>query len=450
MSGTILVVDDEVSIRRTLAGILKDEGFNVILAEDGNKAIKVVREESPDLVLLDIWMPGIDGIETLKKLKAERPQLQVIMMSGHGTIETAVQSTKLGAHDFIEKPLSLDNVLLSVNNALSLHRLEEENRLLKEKYSGWREMIGESQAMKNLKEQINTVAPSNAWVLITGENGTGKELVASLIHKNSKRSNGPFVDVNCAAIPEELIESELFGHEKGAFTGAVTSKRGKFDLANNGTIFLDEIGDMSLKTQAKILRILQEKRFERVGGNKNIQVDARVIAATNKNLMEEIKKGNFREDLYYRLNVVPFEVPSLRDRVEDISLLIEKFVTLYSRDTGGPFKTFEKSAVEAMKNYRWPGNVRELKNLVERLVIMTPGEVITLSDLPAYIIGEERQGHDFEKYTSLKDARQAFEKEFIKAKLVEFDGNITKTAKAIGFERSNLHKKIKIYGLENT
>ncbi len=449
MSGTILVVDDEVSIRRTLAGILVDEGFNVILAEDGNKAIKIASEESPDLVLLDIWMPEIDGIETLKKLKAERPHLQVIMMSGHGTIETAVQATKLGAYDFIEKPLSLDNILLSVNNALSLHRLEEENRLLKEKYSGWREMIGESQAMKNLKEQINTVAPSNAWVLITGENGTGKELVASLIHKNSTRSKGPFIDVNCAAIPEELIESELFGHEKGAFTGAVTSKRGKFDLANNGTIFLDEIADMSLKTQAKILRILQEQRFERVGGNKNIQVDVRVIAATNKNLMEEIKKGSFREDLYYRLNVVPFEVPSLRDRVEDIPLLIEKFVNLYSRDTGGSFKTFESRAVEVMQRYSWPGNVRELKNLVERLVIMAPGEVITLSDLPQYIIGEERKSHDFEKYTSLKDARQAFEKEFIKAKLAEFDGNITKTAKAIGFERSNLHKKIKIYGLEN-
>ncbi len=448
MAYNILVVDDEESIRSTLSGVLGDEGFNVLLAEDGGKALALAREEGPDLVLLDIWMPELDGMETLKRMKSEMPSLQVIMMSGHGTIETAVQATKLGAYDFIEKPLSLDKVLLCINNALNLHQLEEENRRLREKFGGWREMVGESPAMRKLKEQINLVAPSNAWVLITGENGTGKELVATLIHRKSQRRDKPFIDVNCAAIPEELIESELFGHEKGAFTGAVTRKRGRFDLANGGTLFLDEIGDMSLKTQAKILRILQEQRFERVGGDRSISVDVRVIAATNKDLMEEIRKGNFREDLYYRLNVVPFEVPPLRRRKEDIEPLVEKFVYLYSRDAGAAAKRFDRGAIEAMKHYSWPGNVRELKNLVERLVIMTPGPVIRRSDLPPYITGEVKDKHDFTGYTTLRGARQAVEREFIAAKLAEYGGNVTKTAEAIGIERSNLHRKIKAYGLE--
>ncbi|MDH3975253.1 MAG: sigma-54 dependent transcriptional regulator [Deltaproteobacteria bacterium] len=448
MNCNILIVDDEESIRSTLSGVLKDEGFDVILAEDGEKGFDMAKEEGPDLVLLDIWMPGIDGMETLKKIKSELPHLQVIMMSGHGTIETAVQATKLGAYDFIEKPLSLDKLLLCINNALSLHRLEEENKRLKEKFGGWREMVGESVAMKKLKEQIATVAPSNAWVLITGENGTGKELVANLLHLKSKRSDAPFVDVNCAAIPEELIESELFGHEKGAFTGAVSSKRGKFDLANGGTLFLDEIADMSLKTQAKILRILQEQRFERVGGSKSIKVDVRVVAATNKDLLQEIKEGSFREDLYYRLNVIPFEVPPLREREQDIELLVKKFVNLYSKDMGGPAKRFHDEAIEGLKQYHWPGNVRELKNLVERLVIMTRGSVIKKSDLPPYIPGKELKGPDFESFGSLKDARNAFEKAFIAEKLAENNGNITKTAEAIGLERSNLHKKIKMYELE--
>ena len=448
MDSSILIIDDEESIRSSLSGVLKDEGYQVFTAEDGVKGLAVARDEAPDVVILDIWMPGLDGMETLKKIKAEMPHLPVLMMSGHGTIETAVQATKLGAYDFIEKPLSLDKLLLCVGNALSLQRLEEENRRLKEKFSGWCEMIGESAPMKALKAQIATVAPSNAWVLITGENGTGKELVANLIHLKSKRSKAPFVDVNCAAIPEELIESELFGHEKGAFTGAISSKRGKFDLANGGTLFLDEIGDMSLKTQAKILRILQEQRFERVGGNKSIKVDVRVVAATNKDLMEEIKAGNFREDLYYRLNVIPFEVPPLRERKEDIPLLIEKFVNLYARNAGGTVKIFDEKTKEAMKFYSWPGNVRELKNLVERLVIMTPSELIKSSDLPPYISGGEEKTPDYESYETLKEAKQAFERAFIAEKLSENNGNITKTAEAIGLERSNLHKKLKTYALE--
>lgn len=448
MGSRILVVDDEESIRNTLSGVLSDEGFSVVLAENGLKALPAIREEAPDLVLLDIWMPEMDGMKALEKIKAEFPSLPVIMMSGHGTIETAVQATKLGAYDFIEKPLSIEKVLLSANNALSLHRLEEENRRLKEKYSGWQEMVGESDVMKELKQQVAIVAPSNAWALITGENGTGKELVANMIHRKSKRKDKPFVDVNCAAIPEDLIESELFGHEKGAFTGAVNSKRGKFDLANEGTLFLDEIGDMSLKTQAKILRILQEQRFERVGGNRSIKVDVRVIAATNKDLAEEIRLGNFREDLYYRLNVIPFEIPALRERAEDIPFLAEKFIKLYSADAGCELKSFAKEAMEVMKNYLWPGNIRELKNLVERLVIMTPGSKIKKSDLPLYIADIGKKGKDFAALGDLKDAKAAFEEEFIRSKLEENGGNVTKTAEAIGLERTNLHRKIKSYGIE--
>ncbi len=447
MANTILVIDDEESIRNTLSGVLKDEGYGVLLAEDGEKGLLAAKGEMPELILLDIWMPGMDGMEVLKKIKDEAPSLPVLMMSGHGTIETAVQATKLGAYDFIEKPLSLDKLLLSINNALSRRQLEEENKLLKAKFGSWREMVGESPAMKKMKDQISLAAPSNAWVLITGENGTGKELVANLIHEKSQRTKKPFIDVNCAAIPEELIESELFGHEKGAFTGAINSKRGKFDLANGGTLFLDEIGDMSLKTQAKILRILQEQRFERVGGNRSISVDVRVIAATNKDLMKEIAEGNFREDLYYRLNVVPFEVPPLRKRREDIPLLIEKFVSLYALDAGGKPKSFEKPAMETLKGYAWPGNVRELKNLVERLAIMVPGTTIRKADLPAYITGAEKRGYRFDDCSTLKEARTAFEKTFIEEKLAENGGNVSKTAEMIGLERSNLHRKIKAFGL---
>jgi len=333
MSDTVLIVDDEPSIIQSLRGILTDEGFEVMTADGGLKALDIIRETIPDIILLDIWMPDIDGMETLEMIRELYPSAQVIMISGHGTIETAVKATKLGAHDFIEKPLSLEKVLLSVNNALKYNKLETELDIFKEKDRRKHQITGHSQPISELKEKIGIVAPTDSWVLIVGENGTGKELVAHAIHRLSKRKDKPFIEVNCAAIPDDLIESELFGHEKGSFTGATTMKRGKFDQANNGMLFLDEIGDMSLKAQSKVLRILQEQRFERVGGNRTIRVDVRVIAATNKNLEEEIAEGRFREDLYFRLNVIPIRVPPLRERTDDIQELVNEFFTEFSFDT---------------------------------------------------------------------------------------------------------------------
>jgi len=350
----ILIVDDEKNIRESLKGILQDEGFQVDNAKDGQSAIAMVQEERPDLVLLDIWMPGLDGIETLKKMRELHPDLQIIMMSGHATIETAVTATKLGAYDFVEKPLSLEKLLVCIHNALKINQLVAENRSLKERIRGGEEIIGESQPILELKQQIAIAAPTSGWVLITGENGTGKELVARAIHKHSKRADKPFIEVNCAAIPEDLIESELFGHEKGAFTGATTMRKGKFDLANEGTLFLDEIGDMSLKTQAKVLRILQEQKFERVGGQKPIEVDVRVIAATNKDLEEEINQGRFREDLFYRLNVLPFQVPTLRERQDDIELLARYFIDNYCKKENIETKTITDEALAIMPTGR-PG-----------------------------------------------------------------------------------------------
>lgn len=450
---TVLVVDDEQSIRESLKGILQDEGFRVIFAENGDKGLAIAKEESPDLVLLDIWMPGTDGMETLRNIREAIPSQLVIMMSGHGSIETAVKATKLGAHDFIEKPLSLEKVLLCIQNALRLRILEEENQTLKNQLLQEHEIIGTSAAIIELKRQIEMAAPSSAWVLITGENGTGKELVARSLHTFSRRKNKPFIEVNCAAIPEELIESELFGHEKGAFTGATNQRKGKFDLAHEGTLFLDEIGDMSLKTQAKVLRILQERKFERVGGSRTIEVDVRVVAATNKDLGEEIRDGRFREDLFYRLNVIPFHVPSLRERQEDIPLLAQHFLEEFCRKEGRPDKTLSREAIQALEEYHWPGNVRELKNIIERLVIMTTSLRISEKDLP--------QGLQLKKVslvrsalayisedTSFKDAREGFEREYILQKLIEYDWNISRTADAIDMERSNLHRKIKSFGIE--
>jgi two-component system nitrogen regulation response regulator NtrX len=450
---TILVVDDEQSIRESLDGILQDEGFRTLSAETGEAALDLLGAENSDLVLLDIWLPGIDGLETLQRIRENNPEQLVIMMSGHGTIETAVKATKLGAYDFIEKPLSLEKVLISIENALKISQLVEENRSLKASMAKEYEMIGSSPAIRNLKEQIAIAAPTSGWVLITGENGTGKELVARAIHHYSKRKDKPFVEVNCAAIPEELIESELFGHEKGAFTGATTQRKGKFDQAHEGTLFLDEIGDMSLKTQAKILRILQERKFERVGGNRTIEVDVRVIAATNKDLEEEIQEGNFRQDLYYRLNVLPFHVPPLRERREDIPLLAKHFLAYFCSKESRESKTLEQEALEAMTAYNWPGNVRELKNIVERLVIMIQHPTISQADLPTSIQRAEQHGHGMAMYVpgngvSLKQARENFEKEFILQKLQENEGNISRTAEAIDMERSNLHRKIKSYGIE--
>ncbi|HPE06636.1 MAG TPA: sigma-54 dependent transcriptional regulator [Smithellaceae bacterium] len=446
MNETILVVDDEVSICQSLKAILEDEGYQVLVAGSGEEAIKTMAEEMPRLVLLDIWLPGIDGLETLKAIHTAHPNVLIIMMSGHGTIETAVRATKLGAFDFIEKPLSLDKVIILVNNALNVVRLEEENILLKQKVSHQYELTGTSPVITELKEMIGIVAPTNAWILIMGENGTGKELVARSIHHLSRRSHKPIVEVNCAAIPEELIESELFGHEKGAFTGATEKKRGKFDLAHEGTIFLDEVADMSLKAQAKILRILQEKKFERVGGNKVIDMDVRVLAATNKDLEKEMESGRFRQDLYYRLHVIPLHVPPLRDRKEDIPFLAERFLSDFAAKEGQQLKTLTDDALEQLMSHNWPGNVRELKNIIERLIILTPSNEIKADDIPELNVKTEQSAVTLESPTisdSFRDAKLVFERQFIIKKLEEYDGNISKTAEAIGLERSNLHKKLK-------
>jgi two-component system nitrogen regulation response regulator NtrX len=449
MTVKILVVDDEESIRRTLSAVLRDEGYPVLLAKDGAEALTSAAEERPDLVLLDIAMPGRSGIEVLESLKEEWPGLPVVIMSGHGTIETAVKATKLGAYDFIEKPLSIEKLLLAIRNAMEHHRLAEVNRILIEALDEKARIVGESEPIKNLKSQIERVAPTNAWVLITGKNGTGKELVARAIHAMSLRRDKPFTEVNCAAIPEELIESELFGHEKGAFTGAVAQKRGKFDLADQGTLFLDEIADMSLKTQAKVLRMLQEQTFERVGGVKKIQVDVRVLAATNKDLSEEIEKGTFREDLYYRLNVIPFHVPMLSERREDIPLLADHFLRMAAKEAAGKPKMLDKPAVRALAAYSWPGNVRELRNVIERLVFMTPGPRITLDDLPEEVrSGGKGEVEPVSGGDSLSEARTRFEREFITRKLAENGGNISRTAEKLGMARESLSRKIKQFGLQ--
>jgi len=393
----------------------------------------------------------MDGLEVLKLIKSENPQVQVIMMSGHGTIETAVKATKLGAFDFIEKPISLEKVVLLVNHALDLVRLEEENKLLKQKVTSAFELIGQSKTILELKEMIRIVAPTNAWILIMGENGTGKELVARSIHYQSKRAKRPFIEVNCAAIPEELIESELFGHEKGSFTGATAKKRGKFELAHEGTLFLDEVADMSLKAQAKILRILQEKNFERVGGNKFIDTDVRVLAATNKDLEKEMEAERFRQDLYYRLNVIPLTIAPLRDRKEDIPILAAQFVSDFCRKEGIEPKAIAPDAIDVFMEHNWPGNVRELKNIMERLVIMTKGDTIRADDIPP-LSKEEQPGETMDTlfmHNSFRKAKMEFEKKFIMRKLQENEGNISKTADSIGLERSNLHRKIKTHSLES-
>ena len=455
MQKKILVIDDEISILDSLAGILADEGFVPVCVASAEKGLELLRTESVDLVLLDIWMPGMDGLEALRLIKENYPELQVIMISGHGTIETAVQATKIGAFDFIEKPLSYDKILLAIKNGLRFSLLETENLILRQKTDHKPTLTGNSAAITVLKEQITRVAPTDAWVLIRGEHGTGKELVAQTIHRLSDRAQKPMVEVNCAAIPEELIESELFGHEKGAFTGAQTGKRGKFDQADGGMLFLDEIGDMSLKTQAKILRILQEQTFERVGGNQTIRVDVRVLAATNKNLEEEIEKGTFRADLFWRLNVVPIRVPLLRERLEDIPLLVDYFTEFFTRKGLGR-KTFSPDALAIMRRHAWPGNVRELRNFVERLVIMSPDENISGETVEKYLYqssapsGAVPDARSTAPYLqpNYKEAKKEFEKEYLTAKLQEHNNNISKTAEALGMERSHLHKKLKALAID--
>ncbi|MGD0822917.1 MAG: sigma-54 dependent transcriptional regulator [Desulfomonilia bacterium] len=447
MKNTILIVDDEENIRLSLKGGLEDEGYNTLLASSGEEGFKIIEKQDVDLILLDIWMPGKDGLQILEEIKAAGFTIPVIIMTGHGSIETAIRATRLGALDFIEKPLDLNKIIITINNTIHLRALEEENALLKKKTEKDDEIIGNSPAILRLKEQIDRVSPTDAWVLILGENGTGKELVSRRIHKNSRRASYPFVEVNCAAIPQELIESELFGHEKGSFTGASERKRGKFDLAHNGTLFLDEIGDMSLPTQAKILRILQEQRFERVGGAQTIQVDVRVLTATNKNLEQEIAEGRFRQDLYYRLNVIPIYVPRLIDRRDDIPELVDHFLKLFSPLKGGK-KTMTEGAIKKLMQHDWPGNVRELKNIIERLIIMTPGNTITADDIMPLGTRTTSEMDKLFDMQELKDARAGFEKIFIERKLQQCGNNISKTADSIGVERSNLHRKIKSLGID--
>ncbi len=450
MKKTILIIDDEPDICQSMSDIFSDEGYNVMTAGDGNEALGKLEKETPDLIFLDIWLPDSDGLKLLPGLKQEHPHVPVIMISGHGTIETAVQATKLGAFDFIEKPLSLDKLVITASNALTISRLQEENVRLKKKYNENR-LIGECRPILQLREQIRIIAPTDGWVLIVGENGTGKEMVAREVHRLSNRQNGPFIDVNCAAIPDNLIESELFGYEKGAFTGADRRQKGKFELSNQGTIFLDEIGDMSLNTQAKILRVLQEKTLSRLGNSKPIPIDVRIIAATNKDLEEEIKAGNFRQDLYFRLNVLPIQVPALRDRREDIPLLCETFITNYYNNHGGTYRHLSPEVIARLKEYNWPGNVRELKNLMERLSIMCTTELVQVSDLPPYLRdlkesgrgnAEAHQWSDFLESNSFNDVTKAFEKLYISDKLLKNDWNISKTANLIGMTRRNLHRKI--------
>jgi two-component system nitrogen regulation response regulator NtrX len=447
MFPTILIVDDEPSIRQSLKGILSDEGFEILTASNGYEALKVIQRESPDLVLLDIWMPGIDGIETLQEIKKESSFIQVVIITGHGTIETAVKATKMGAFDFIEKPLSIDKIIVTINNALSFRRLEEENRYLRKKALEKNSLTGASEVVTALRKKIAQVAPSDAVILITGENGTGKELVARSIHQMSQSAAGPFVTVNCAAIPEDLIESELFGHEKGAFGWAKTKRLGKFELAQGGTLFLDEIGDMSLKTQAKVLRVLEDRQFQRVGASRIITADLRVIAASNKRLDQEIKKGHFREDLYFRLNVLPLEVPPLRHRVMDIPQLVETFMDSFCKRQNIARKSLDEGAIQSLCNYGWPGNVRELKNLVERLCITVEVNTIRATDLPNPYSRTQKEKkaavQNLFEIDHYQTAKQAFERAFLLQKFHQNQGDVTLTAASVGLSKEYLQKKIK-------
>lgn len=449
MPGKVLVVDDESAIREAIRTTLEYEGYEVDEAKSGQDALETVGRDTFDVMLLDIKMPGMDGLEVLETLRTRRWRTPVIMISGHADIQTAVEATRLGAFDFLEKPLNRDRLLLSVRNAVRQRGLEDENTKLREVEEARFRLVGESAAIVELRQQIERAAPTKATVLIAGESGTGKELVAREIHGKSSRSDEAFVQVNCAAIPDELIESELFGHEKGSFTGAVRKQIGKFIAADRGTIFLDEIGDMSLKTQAKVLRVLQEGHVEPVGSASMITVDVRVIAATNKNLAEEIKHGRFREDLYYRLNVIPIRTPPLRERREDIAILAQHFALEFAEENNYRKKIFTEGALGALKDARWRGNVRELRNMIERLVVMTPSDEIDLKDLPAEIFHD---GHEITegivRFTTLQEFKDSAEKAFILAKLRENGWNVSRTAEAIATPRSNLYKKIEQYDIK--
>jgi two-component system nitrogen regulation response regulator NtrX len=449
----IMIVDDEEGIRESLSGIFEDEGYEVLTAASGEEALDSIREHIPDILLLDVWLPGMDGIETMSKIKEIDNNMPVIVISGHGNIELAVKAIRLGAYDFLEKPLSLEKVLIVTKRALEKKQLETENRALRADLTRKCQLIGDSPKITALKQQIEMAAQSNSRVLILGESGTGKELVARLLHEKSIRCREPFVEVNCAAMPQELIESELLGHEKGSFTGATERKSGKFELADKGTLFLDEIGDMTLQTQAKVLRVIETQIFQRVGGSKNIKVDVRIIAATNKNIAEEVRKGNFREDLFFRINVIPIELPPLRERLDDIPGLTQHLIESFALENGMKPKKITSEALALFQNYDWPGNIRELKNIVERLIIMVPSPVVTCEHIEALgIFRSSRSGASIKEYDyftrkTLKDARDAFERDFIMKKLEENNWNISKTSEAIAIERSNLHKKIKAYDI---
>jgi two-component system nitrogen regulation response regulator NtrX len=457
MRAEILVVDDEPGIRQALSQMLEYEGYTVRTAKDGPSALESYAVEPPDLVLLDIKMASMDGLEVLDRLREQDPDVVVVMISGHGSVETAVEALKRGAFDFLEKPPDREVVLKRISNALAERELERENAALRKAQEAARggAIVGRSGPLLDVLEKVARIAPTRAYVLITGGNGTGKELVAREIHRLSERAQGPFVEVNCAAIPHELIESELFGHEKGAFTGAHARRIGKFELADGGTLFLDEVGDMSLAAQAKVLRALQDGVIQRVGGTAPIEVDVRVLAATNKELESEIEAGNFREDLYYRLNVVPLHVPSLARRREDIPLLVEHFARVYCEENGMPPRRFDAAAIEALTERPWPGNIRELKNTIERLVILAPGEAISAADVEA--LSGPRLGAAggtaggtadlIERHSSFTDYRDAAERAFLARKLDEHDWNVSETARQLGMQRSHLYKKIEKHGL---
>lgn len=454
MSGKILIIDDEEPICQSLGGILEDEGYEVVTAGSAEEGLAVADQAAPDLAFLDIWLPGMDGLAALEQLKVTHPALPVIMISGHGTIETAVTAIRQGAYDFIEKPLSLDKVVIIAKRALEAGRLRRENLLLRSAMPEGDRLVGESPAMRTFLDMLTRVAPTDAWVLLTGENGTGKELAARALHEGSLRAGSPLVAVNCAAIPEELIESELFGHEKGAFTSAEGARAGRFEMAHKGTLFLDEIGDMSLRTQAKILRILQEQSFERVGGTRSIKVDVRVVAATNKNLEEAIAVGAFREDLYYRLRVVPLHLPPLRERKGDVRRLLDTFLGTLARRHGFLTPCFSAEALAAMDRYDWPGNVRELRNMAERMAILYAGQTVEAADLPPEMQGlphtpETPAGDDVPlTHLDFKTARATFEARYLAARLHECGGNITRLAETIGLERSYVHRKLKGYNIQ--
>jgi two-component system, NtrC family, nitrogen regulation response regulator NtrX len=446
MPASILIVDDEAGIRESLGALLRDEGYDVAAVDSGEACLEILEERKFELVLLDVWLKKLDGLDTLERMRTHDDAPMVIMISGHGNIETAVRATKLGAFDFIEKPLSLEKTIVVVRNALEYLRLEAENQRLREELEEHTQILGGSVPMKALRQQIALTAPTNGRVLIYGESGTGKELVARALHASSLRGDMQFVEVNCAAIPEELIESEMFGHRKGSFTGASEDKIGKFQKADRGTLFLDEVGDMSLKTQSKVLRVIEEQRVEPLGSNQTTDVDVRIIAATNKKLEDEIGRGAFREDLFYRLNVIPFYVPALRERTEDIPILAAAFLGTFCEEYGKKAKEFSPSAMEVLLTYPWPGNVRELKNLVERLVIVCPSPQIEAHHLPPELFRGASKSPQ-KPYESLHEARSAYEREFVLRKLEENRWNMTKAAQSLGLERSHLYRKLRSLGI---